>query len=307
MIHKHFNCKEHGFVGHLAEPDGGSDRAVIIIMGGEQSLLPGKVFAERFADYGITGLAVSLFGAEGLPDSPDRIPLDMFIPAVRYLRDERRIEHISIYGQSMGSVFACLAAEKIGGFENLILVSPTHVPFEGTLSDKKTMTGHSVVTWQGKELPFVSADFSKVKAMKYQYHPSAVCKVTGMWAAYHKAYCDKEKVKQAMLAPEKSDARILMIAGHMDEMWNAGYSVRLLEKRLKKCGYTKDVKTVIFSHGSHLSGLMPNKKREVKLYMMMPFIGIIYRTFGKYLLSNIKYCKYAEKLIITQINGVEDI
>jgi phosphoribosylaminoimidazole (AIR) synthetase len=67
MRHEDFNMKEHGFVGHLAEPDGGSDRAVIVIMGGEQTILPGIKFAERFADYGITGLAVSLFGEEGLP------------------------------------------------------------------------------------------------------------------------------------------------------------------------------------------------------------------------------------------------
>lgn len=75
MKYTDFTMKEHGFVGHMAEPDEGSDRAVIIIMGGEQSLLPGIKFAERFADYGITGLAVSLFGAEGLPDSPNMIPL----------------------------------------------------------------------------------------------------------------------------------------------------------------------------------------------------------------------------------------
>lgn len=61
MKHEDFNFHQHGFVGHLAEPDAGSDRAVIVIMGGEQSLLPGIKFAERFADYGIMGLAVSLF------------------------------------------------------------------------------------------------------------------------------------------------------------------------------------------------------------------------------------------------------
>ena len=32
MIHENFNFKEHGFAGHLAEPDGGSDRAVIVVM-----------------------------------------------------------------------------------------------------------------------------------------------------------------------------------------------------------------------------------------------------------------------------------
>ena len=111
MKHEDFNFPQHGFAGHLAEPDEGSDRAVIVIMGGEQSLLPGIKFAERFADYGITGLAVSLFGAEGLPDSPDRIPLDMFLPAVRHLREKKQIEHISVHGQSMGSIFAVLAAQ----------------------------------------------------------------------------------------------------------------------------------------------------------------------------------------------------
>jgi len=161
MRHEDFTMRKDGFAGHLAEPDNGSDRAVIVIMGGEQSLLPGIKFAERFADYGITGLAVSLFGCEGLPDSPDRIPLDMFIPAVKYLRERKHIERISVYGQSMGSIFAVLAAVYIGGFENLILVSPTHVPFEGTAKDKKTMSGHSVATYQGYEIPYVRADFSR--------------------------------------------------------------------------------------------------------------------------------------------------
>lgn len=96
MKHENFNFKQHGFAGQLAEPDAGSDRAVIVIMGGEQSLLPGIKFAERFADYGIMGLAVSLFGAEGLPDAPNQIPLDMFLPAVSYLRRKKHIEHISV-------------------------------------------------------------------------------------------------------------------------------------------------------------------------------------------------------------------
>ena len=96
MHYENFNYKEHGFVGHLAEPDGGSDKAVIVIMGGEQSLLPGIKFAERFADYGITGLAVSLFGAEGISDSPNQIPIDMFVPAVKYLKEKKHIDHLSI-------------------------------------------------------------------------------------------------------------------------------------------------------------------------------------------------------------------
>ncbi|MCR5321703.1 MAG: lysophospholipase [Lachnospiraceae bacterium] len=301
MRYENFKFDEHGFAGHLAEPDNGSDKAVIIVMGGEHSLLPGIKFAERFVDYGITGLSVPLYGAEGLSDSPDRIPVDMFIPAVKYLKEKKRMQHISIYGQSMGSIFAVLAAKYVGGFENLIMVSPTHAPFEGTLKDKKTMTGHSVATWKGEDIPFVTADFSKVKAGKYQRHPDAKCKVTGMWVAYHDAYSDMIKVNAAKLTPHKSGARILLIAGDEDEAWPAEYSVREIEKDLKAAGYSKDVKVIVYPHGSHLNGLMPNRDREKKLYRMIPLIGLMYRTFGKYRKENLSYFEQSEKEIIDWI------
>lgn len=301
MKHKNFNMREHGFVGHLAEPDSGSDCAVIVIMGGEQSLLPGKKFAERFADYGITGLSVSLFGAEGLPCSPDQVPLDMFIPAVNYLKEKKHIEHISVYGQSMGSIFAVLVAEYIGGMENLIMVSPTHVPFEGTLEDKKTMTGRSVATYKGEDIPYVTADFSKIKASKYYKHPDAECKVMGMWIAYHNAYADSSKAEAAKLHVEKSGSRVLLIAGSKDEAWPAEYSVRTIEKDLKAAGYDRDVKVIIYPHGSHLNGLMPNREREKKLYLMIPFIGMMYKTFGKYRKENLGYLEDSEKEIIDWI------
>ncbi|MCR5061487.1 MAG: hypothetical protein K6A80_10805 [Saccharofermentans sp.] len=303
MRHEDFNYKEHGFAGNLAEPDGGSDMAVIVVMGGEQSILPGIKFAERFADYGITGLAVSLFGTDGLPDSPNGIPVDMFIPAVKYLREKKKISRISIYGQSMGSIFAVLAAQYIGGFENLIMVSPTHVPFEGTLKDKKTMTGRSVATWKGEDIPFVKADFSKVKAAKYYRHPDSVCKVTGMWIAYHDAYKDEAASNKARLCAEKTGARILLIAGDEDEAWPAEYSVRLIEKDLKEKGYNKEVKVIVYPHGSHLNGLMPNREREKKLYRMIPLIGLMYKTFGKYKKENISYFDKSEKVIISWLNS----
>lgn len=301
MKYENFNMKEHGFVGHLAEPDKGSGRAVIVVMGGEQSLLPGIKFAERFADYGITGLAVSLFGADGLPDSPNAVPIDMFIPAVGYLRDQKRIGQISIYGQSMGSIFAVMAAQYIGGFENLIMVSPTHVPFEGTKKDKKTMTGRSIATWKGEDIPFVKADFSSVKAGRYYRVPGLDRKVTGMWVAYQKAYEDEVRVKEAMLHPEESGARILMIAGDEDECWPAKYSVRTLQDNLSKAGYEKDVKVILYPHGSHLNGLMPDRNREKKLYRMVPLIGLMYKTFGKYKKENLAYFERSEKEIIDWI------
>lgn len=301
MKHEHFNMKEHGFVGHLAEPDGGSEKAVIVIMGGEQSLLPGIKFAERFADYGIMGLAVSLFGAEGLPEGIDRIPLEMFLPAVDYLKKTKKIEHISVYGQSMGSIFAVLAAQYIGGIENLIMVSPTHVPFEGTMPDKKTMSGRSIATFNGEDIPFVPTDFGSVKVSKYYRHPGVRHRVTGMWIAYYNAYQNKAAEKVAWLHLEKTNARILLIAGDEDEAWPAEYSVNALKTYLEDLSYEKDVKVIVYPHGSHLNGLMPNRQREKKLYRMIPLIGLMYKTFGKYRKENMEYFEQTEREVINWI------
>lgn len=51
MRYEHFNMRDHGFAGHLAEPDQGSDRAVIIVMGGEQSQNPLRIVFYEF-EYG---------------------------------------------------------------------------------------------------------------------------------------------------------------------------------------------------------------------------------------------------------------
>lgn len=251
MKHEDFNWKEHGFVGHLAEPEG-----------------------------------------------VDRIPLEMFIPAVDYLKKTKKIEHISVYGQSMGSIFAVLVAQYIGGIENLIMVSPTHVPFEGTMPDKKTMTGRSIATFGGQDIPFVPTDFTRIKVSKYYNHPSTRQRVAGMWVAYYNAYQNKAAEQVAWLHLEKTNARILMIAGEEDEAWPAEYSVRALEKYLKDLSYEKEVKVIVYPHGSHLNGLLPNKQREKKLYRMLPLIGLMYKTFGKYRKENMEYFEQTEREVI---------
>lgn len=60
----------------MAETERKTEQAVIVVMGGEKSILPGIKIAERFAEFGICGLAISLFGADGLLKGSDRIPLE---------------------------------------------------------------------------------------------------------------------------------------------------------------------------------------------------------------------------------------
>ena len=202
----------------------------------------------------------------------------------------------------MGSVFAALIGQHIGEIDNIVMVSPSHVPFEGTLADKKTMTGKSMATWQGKDIPFVKEDFSGGEMNKYIYSKEAGRKVTKMWQAYYDAYQNKELEEKAALHLEKTGARILMIAGTGDEMWYSDYSVRYLKQRLDSANYEKEYKTVISPNVSHLTGIVPNKEREKMLYFLLPLIGIFYKSLGKYKKECMEAFAQSEKEIIDFIS-----
>lgn len=303
MRQEAFTVKEHGFCGHLAEPDDGAGRAVIVITGGEKGLLPGRMIAERFADYGFIGLAVSLFGAAGLPDAPDRVPMELMENAVKYLKEVRKVSSVSVYGQSMGSIFAVLTACYVGCMDNVVMVAPAHVPFEGTRADKKTMTGHSVATWRGADVPFVTADFSSVKASRYVSHPAASHKVTGMWTAFYDAYQDARTVRKARLPIEKTGARLLLIAGDADEMWPAEISARFLEAELKQAGYEWEYKVIVYPKAGHLIGMMPNRQRERMLYRLIPLVSLMYRSFGKYKKESLAALERSETEIVDWLNA----
>lgn len=175
MIYTDFTVRKDGFVGHMVEPErNNTNHAVIVIMGGEKSIVSGIKVSERFADFGIIGISVSLFGAEGLPKDVDRIPIEMFEPVIKYLKNVKKVKSISVYGLSMGTVYAALVAKYIDGIDNVILCSPSHVPFEGSNTKSKCMTGHSSVIYKGKEIPYVSPDFFHSGFMaKYVYDVSA--------------------------------------------------------------------------------------------------------------------------------------
>lgn len=295
----HFSIKEQGFAGHMAVPEREKGKAVIVLSGGEKNLLPGIKIAERFADFGITGLAVSLYGAEGLPEGPDRISVEMIVSAVNYLKEKRGITDITLYGMSMGTIFAALAA-NYARVTNLILCSPTHVPFEGT-ADKKHMSGHSVAVYEGRELPFVRPDFSRGGMNRYQYSGEAGKKVTGMWIAYNDSYRDEVLEEKAALHLRETKARILLVAGTGDKMWNSAYSAKYLYSELEHSNYAYDHKMLLYPEASHLIGVMPNRERNKMLYRMIPLIGIFYRRFAENRTLCMRALEQSEKEIMDWI------
>ena len=303
MIYTDFSMDKDGFVGHMVEPEkNNTNHVVIVIMGGEKSIVSGIKVSERFADFGIIGISISLFGAEGLPKDVDRIPLEMFEPVIKYLKNVKKVKSISVYGLSMGTVYAALVAKYIDGIDNVILCSPSHVPFEGSNTKRKCMTGHSSVIYKGKEIPYVSPDFFHSGFMaKYIYDEEAGRKVTNMWKIYRNAYKDKKNEEMASFHLETSRARILLIAGTGDEVWPSDYSSKYIKCELDKEKYNRDYKMILYPKASHLIGIMPSKERNKWLYRALPIIGLLYRSFAKHKKECMLALEQSEKEIINWI------
>ena len=295
--------KKDGFVGHMVEPEGKNiGHAVIVIMGGERSIVSGKKVAERFVDFGITGISISLYGAEGLPKHVDRIPLEMFEPVVKYLKAVKKAKSISTYGLSMGAVYAALVAKYIDGIDNAILCAPSHVPFEGTDAKKKRMTGHSIAVYKGIEIPYVSPDFFNSGFMgKHVYDDEAGRKVTNMWIIYRNAYKNKRLEEKADYHLETSGARILLIAGTKDEVWPSEYSIKYIKNSLERAGYARDYKMLLYPNASHLIGIMPSRERNKWLYRAIPIIGLLYKSFVRYRKECMEALEQSEREIINWI------
>lgn len=305
MTYTDFSMETDGFVGHMVEPESkNTGHVVIVIMGGERSIVSGVKVAERFADFGITGISIPLFGAKGLPKHIDRIPLEMFEPAVKYLKDVKKAKSISVYGFSMGSVYAALVAKYIDGIDNVILCAPSHVPFEGTDASNKCMTGHSIAVYKGMEIPYVSPDFFNSGFMgKYVYDNEAGRKVTNMWIMYRDAFKDKRREEAANFHLETSEARILLIAGAEDEVWPSEYSIKYIKSGLERAGYNHEYKILIYPNASHLIGIMPSKKRNRWLYRAIPIIGLLYRSFAKHREDCMNALEESEREIVHWILG----
>lgn len=281
MAYRDFTIAEEGFAGYMVFPDEPAKIAVINLSGSEQSRVSIRDVAHQFARYGYIGLSVPLYGAKDQPKCCDQLPLDMIDHAVYYLKHRMRVRHVVVYGRSVGSVFAAMAARYNPGIDGVILVSPIHTVFEGT-NEKKRSTGHSVMTYLSEEVPFLPLD-DKLP----------------LYESFKEALKDKEAEEKAALPLEELKVKILMIASDTDEYWPSAYAVKYMENRLKEADYQYGYKTVIYHNASHLLGVLPDIKNHMGFYSLLP---AVYSTERK----RRKSCYDARKESVEEIRSFLD-
>lgn len=139
-----------GFIGQFVYPTGASRRPAILLLGGSEGGLPGLLASGALAAQGYAVLALGYFKLPGLPHRLQRIPLEYFRRALRWLRRQPQVDpkRVAVLGASRGSEAALLSGAY---FPHLVHAVIAMVPsdaaicsFPGCLGPAWTFHGHAV-------------------------------------------------------------------------------------------------------------------------------------------------------------------
>jgi len=117
-----------GFLGRYYRPAPGADRRVpVLLIGGSEGGLSLTGEAALLASHGYPALDVAYFGAYGLPRNLQRIPLEYFVRAARWLGGRPGVDRrrLVVYGVSRGTEAALLLAQHFPNlFAGAVVLSP---------------------------------------------------------------------------------------------------------------------------------------------------------------------------------------
>jgi dienelactone hydrolase len=144
-----------GFDGQLFTPAAGGGRHLaVLIFGGSEGGNSGVLTAALLASHGYPALSIAYFKAPGLPASLDKIPLEYFVTALRWLARQPGVDphRLVVAGGSRGSEAALLLGANYPGLvSGVIALVPSNVALTAFPSN-----AGPAWTLHGRPVPFQS-------------------------------------------------------------------------------------------------------------------------------------------------------
>lgn len=217
----------------------------MIVLGGSDGGLSSEDVAAMLANHGYAALALAYFGAEGLPQSLEEIPLEYFKKAIDFLqtKDFVRKNGVAILGTSKGAEAALLVASKYKEVRAVVAYAPSAVAWSCICNMREksswSLAGKSVLA-----IPFATSPtylppqgFPISPKENYQYRLE---KATTL--------------NEAMIQVERINGAILLISGADDQLWMSADFGEMIIKRLKKNKFRFPHQHLIYKSAGHLIG-----------------------------------------------------
>lgn len=210
---------EHGIVATLYLPAASSipDHRVpaVITLGGSEGGSDGAMgTAGALAHQGFAALALTYFGAPGVPAMLREIPLEYFERALRFLERHAAIrpDRIGVLGRSRGGELALLLGATCPELAAVIALVPS--PYRWCSSAGPAW---SAWTERGVALPY----FAAIEPMQVITLADPPRKAIATAAAFHRALdsASEQKLAAARAPIERTTGPILVAGGDDDQVW----------------------------------------------------------------------------------------
>ena len=164
-----------GMVGVFYAPAPGRHDVVLVLGGSEGGVQGSGPLACRLAEHGFGALALAYFGAPGLPQALENVPLESLEAGVDWLRAQPAIgaRPIPVMGVSKGAEAVLLLASHDPRLCAVVAGAPSSVVWAGIdMAHPMTPVPTSSRTLAGKPVPFVPYDSGPFRGVRDLYDRS---------------------------------------------------------------------------------------------------------------------------------------
>jgi dienelactone hydrolase len=219
----------------LRPPAGMRSGAPVVVWGGSTPGRPQGPIARDLARHGHPVLSLAYFGAPGLPDDLERIPLEYFVRAIRWFDRRPGVDgrRLTVYGVSRGSEAALLVGAHFPRLVHAVVaVAPSSKVYPAVHRRAPAWT------LRGRPLPYALADDAKA----------------GFDAP-------------AVIPVERIRGPVLLAAGTNDQVWDSVAYERAIVRRLRRHDFRFDVVALEYQGAGHALSARPDLHRSLERFL----------------------------------------
>jgi uncharacterized protein len=211
----------------------------VVLLGGSEGGLNSIVSleAELLARQGYVVLQLGYFGAPGLPEKLQLIPIEYFTHAVDWLGAQPGVDdaHIGIFGASIGGEVALVVAAYDPKIKAVVAAVPSSVVWPGIDTSSTPGERPSTFTLAGKPLPDLPYGWTGA------FH--------GVFALYDDGLKALDQHPDAVIPVEKINGRVMLVCGQADTLWPSCPMSEQAAARLKAHG--RPVELLEYAEAGH--------------------------------------------------------
>ncbi|HEY1632014.1 MAG TPA: acyl-CoA thioesterase/bile acid-CoA:amino acid N-acyltransferase family protein [Rhizomicrobium sp.] len=222
--------------GVLYAPNDGHAHPGVLVIGGSDGGLGAPGTAMLFASHGYAALSLAYFGAKGLPQTLERVPMETFAKALAWMRCNVHVDtrFLAIYGESRGTEPALWIAARDGHVSAVIARSPSFAFWGGVGADH--LPGDAAWTLHGKALPYIPNRITVRFGAGYLWDRLIGTPVRQS-DLFLQNIADFGPMDAVAIPVERIRAPILLLAGRDDAIWPSyPMALRLIARRGHRMG-----------------------------------------------------------------------